>query len=298
MADIKQIEVQGTNYNIAGAAIILEDNGTTTAGTWLARTDQISSLVIGQMFLYKPTKGASSTGTATLNINNLGAKQVQPIEDESGNNKITTEIISGQKPYLLLIYNENKFQILNGVPNQLFNITKITYGYADYTSPSIQLTGSSIDMKTSDYSTTEFLIGSGSFHFGFGNSSGGFDITSNGNNSSDGKFLKLYNEDSDDYLEIHTTKIFSSNYLILDGIHSRVHIGDNTYDACTKIYVSSSNNNNCDFYTRFLSHGNSGAEGMYINRPIHFVDENESSVYSSVSIRYNSTDDSLDFTFD
>ena len=54
--------------------IPLEDNGTTTAGVWLAKSDKVTEYVDGALYLYKITvKGASTT---TLNINGLGAKTV------------------------------------------------------------------------------------------------------------------------------------------------------------------------------------------------------------------------------
>lgn len=54
--------------------IVLEDNGTTTAGTWLAKTDKITAYEDGQLFWYKITIAGAST--TTLNINGLGAKTV------------------------------------------------------------------------------------------------------------------------------------------------------------------------------------------------------------------------------
>lgn len=80
MADIKQIQVGNTKYNISGAAIVLEDNNTTVNGTWLAKTNQINSLEDGQIFLYKLITTPGST-TTSLNITGsagtaLGAKTV------------------------------------------------------------------------------------------------------------------------------------------------------------------------------------------------------------------------------
>ena len=68
MADIKQIKISNTNYNFSGAAIVLEDNGTTTTGTWLAKTSQVSALVDGQIFLYKITKAGASTTTLNITV--------------------------------------------------------------------------------------------------------------------------------------------------------------------------------------------------------------------------------------
>lgn len=54
--------------------IALEDNGTTTAGVWLAKSDKVTEYVDGALYLYKITKAGAST--TTLNINGLGAKTV------------------------------------------------------------------------------------------------------------------------------------------------------------------------------------------------------------------------------
>lgn len=54
--------------------IPLEDNGTTTAGVWLAKSDKVTEYVDGALYLYKITKAGAST--TTLNINGLGAKTV------------------------------------------------------------------------------------------------------------------------------------------------------------------------------------------------------------------------------
>lgn len=131
MADIKQIEVGDTSYNISGAAIILEDNNTTTAGTWLAKTSQISQLVDGQIFLYKITKaGGSST---TLNITGsagtaLGAK---PIYRNSM--PLTTQYSVDE--YLLLVYANNSFKVINFIDQDIVSNSFITaddYVRGDY----------------------------------------------------------------------------------------------------------------------------------------------------------------------
>lgn len=115
MADIKQIQVGDTKYNISGALIVLEDNGTTTAGTWLAKTDQINSLVDGQLFLYKVTiAGGTSTNGTTLNITGssgtaLGAKPIY----RTGTTKLTTQYAVGH--YIILAYNTSGtcFRVVN-----------------------------------------------------------------------------------------------------------------------------------------------------------------------------------------
>ena len=81
--------------------ITLEDNNSTTAGTWLAKTNKVSALADGQLFLYKITVAGAST--TTLNITGsggaLGAKKVY----RTGTTKLTTQYAVGH--YILLAYN-------------------------------------------------------------------------------------------------------------------------------------------------------------------------------------------------
>ena len=81
--------------------VTLEDNNSTTAGTWLAKTNKVSALVDGQLFLYKITVAGAST--TTLNITGsggaLGAKTVY----RTGTTKLTTQYGVGH--YILLAYN-------------------------------------------------------------------------------------------------------------------------------------------------------------------------------------------------
>ena len=81
--------------------ITLEDNNSTTAGTWLAKTNKVSALADGQLFLYKITVAGAST--TTLNITGsggaLGAKTVY----RTGTTKLTTQYAVGH--YILLAYN-------------------------------------------------------------------------------------------------------------------------------------------------------------------------------------------------
>lgn len=92
--------------------IPLEDNGTTTAGTWLAKTSLVSALTDGNVFIYKVT--VAGANTTTLNITGsggtaLGAKTVY----RYGAIKLTTQYGVGQ--YILLIYNSTNdcFRALN-----------------------------------------------------------------------------------------------------------------------------------------------------------------------------------------
>lgn len=91
--------------------IELEDNSTTTAGTWLAKTNAITSLEDGQMFLYKITVAGASTTTLNITANGtaLGAKTVYRVNTT----KLTTQYAVGH--YLLLVYNSLNtcFRVVN-----------------------------------------------------------------------------------------------------------------------------------------------------------------------------------------
>ena len=119
MADIKKIKLGDTTYNIVDGThkniIILEDNSSTTAGTWLAKTDRISAYTDGQLFMYKVTKAGGSSAT-TLNITGstgtaLGAKTIY----RTGSTKLTTQYVVGS--YIMLYYssslNDGSFLVVN-----------------------------------------------------------------------------------------------------------------------------------------------------------------------------------------
>lgn len=112
--NITQLKIGTTTYDINDNRIItLTDNSTATAGTWLAKTSQISAYADGQIFLYKIAKAGGSS-TTTLNITGsagtaLGAKTIY----RSGTSKLTTHYGVGQ--YLLLSYNSTNdcFRVVN-----------------------------------------------------------------------------------------------------------------------------------------------------------------------------------------
>lgn len=114
MPDIKKIKLGNTTYDIVDGVhknvIILEDNSSTAAGTWLGKTDRISAYEDGQVFLYKvPIAGVS--GGTTLNINDLGPKNIY----RGGTTKLTTHYEAGS--YVLLYYsaslNSGSFRLVN-----------------------------------------------------------------------------------------------------------------------------------------------------------------------------------------
>ena len=89
--------------------IMLEDNSTATAGTWLAKTSLISALADGQIFLYKLTKAGASTTTLNVSCNGTasGAKTVYRV----GTTKLSTQY--GVGSYIMLYYNGTSFYCIN-----------------------------------------------------------------------------------------------------------------------------------------------------------------------------------------
>ena len=107
-----QLEVVKAIKDLEGGAIIeLEENGSTTAGTWLAKTDKITALQDGQLFLYKIAVAGATTTTLNITANGtaLGAITIYRV----GTTKLTTQYGVGQ--YLLLIYNTTNscFRVVN-----------------------------------------------------------------------------------------------------------------------------------------------------------------------------------------
>lgn len=74
----------------------VEDDGSTTAGTWLGKSSKIASLYEGLTIRYKVTVAGAST--TKLNVNGLGAKIVY----RSGSTKLTTNYAIGS--YIFLYY--------------------------------------------------------------------------------------------------------------------------------------------------------------------------------------------------
>lgn len=126
-AALTDLEDRKANTDDLGQKIIsLQENGSTTAGTWLAKTNEITSLVDGQLFYYKITVAGAST--TTLNITNsgntaLGAKTIYV----QNTTKLTTHFAVGC--YVLLAYNtvNDCFRVVNNYDS---NSTTV-YGYYD-----------------------------------------------------------------------------------------------------------------------------------------------------------------------
>lgn len=91
--------------------IKLTDNNSTTAGTWLATTDKITSLVDGQIFSYViPIAGASTTTLEiTANNTSLGAKTVY----RAGTTKLTTGYAVGSVILLYYRASDTSFVLVN-----------------------------------------------------------------------------------------------------------------------------------------------------------------------------------------
>lgn len=107
--------------------ILLEDNGSTTAGTWLAKTNEISSLVDGQMFLYRIAVAGADTTTLNITANgtSLGAKTIYRV----GTSKLTTHYGVGQ--FILLTYNTTNtcFRVVNDYDaNNYANVRQYQFG--------------------------------------------------------------------------------------------------------------------------------------------------------------------------
>ena len=267
MADIKQIHVGNTNYNISGAPIVLEDNGTTTDGVWLAKTNQITSLVDGQLFLYKIVNNLnndSATLTITANGVSLGSKQVTgPMYQEVvANYGITHNFYIGET--ILLVYNAtySKFQMINGTPQFLTNITKIFDSRTSSPCKYIRfLPEENGEVKVYSVGSTFTIKEEG---FKFSPYDGGCLDICGYSDSSDGKYLSL-----DGDMEIHTTKIYSS-YLHFASSDSYLSIGEING---TKIRINSDDGYDKDFHIKAIS--NIDCEGLYLNRPIYISDPND-----------------------
>ena len=77
----------------------LEDNGTSAAGTWKAKNDEITALTDGLMVRYKITKAGADT--TTLAVNTLAAKTVY----RNSSTKLTTQYPVGT--YIILCYSSS-----------------------------------------------------------------------------------------------------------------------------------------------------------------------------------------------
>lgn len=95
---IGTVTKDGVSTDVKAGTVIysLEDNGTTTAGTWLAKNNDITSLYDGLTVKYKITVAGDTT--TTLKINNLAAKTVYRYNAT----KLSTEYSVGS--YLILYY--------------------------------------------------------------------------------------------------------------------------------------------------------------------------------------------------
>lgn len=126
---VKYLDLEGlSQYDskikeyIGKTIVSLEDNGSSTAGTWLAKSNQVTSLIDGTLFIYKVVVAGAST--TTLKINSLTAKTIY----RSGTSKLSTQYSVGT--YLMLVYNTTNdcFRVVNDYDSN----TTITYGTLAY----------------------------------------------------------------------------------------------------------------------------------------------------------------------
>lgn len=213
MGFIKQVNVGGTLHDIRDSRIItLADNGTTTAGTWLAKVaepaEAITEYVDGQLFLYKITK--AGTLSTTLNINNLGAKPVF----RNGTSRLTTQF--GLNNYILLAYNSTNacFRVVN------FYDSNTTYSVATTSADGLM---SSADKTKLDAITLE----------------GGESLT-----PSSGYYWSLYSGDS---LKLYYTP--TQNYHAANKDYVDTCISNHSHDVLNFISTAQSmQGNNTDIY--------------------------------------------------
>jgi len=311
MADIKQIQVGGTNYNISGAAIVLEDNGTTTNGVFKAKTSQITSLVDGQMFLYRLPKNFSLYNnklTITANGNVLSQKSIY------------SPGFFEENEIILLVYSSftNSFAVINysrytGTKARLSwdSNGKISL-YDENDARSFAITEDEFFVKTN--SSTRY----GKFTVGFdpynpyiklsGDQSYGEiqisckGLTNNGTKvfywDDDGKF---YINDGEcgihimGGMDIKSSKIFSGDVLVLatgnDDTSTRHRIELDSSNNQTKIYLEYDNQHSHHTQMKLTS------DGLKLNRPIYLTDD-EDPEDAKLNLKYNKTDDSLDIIFE
>ena len=148
-------------YNFAGQkdnpnlTYYATDNGTTTAGTWLGKNDNVTALFDGLSVNYKVTKAGAST--TTFNLNGLGAKTVYL----RGTTKLTTHYEVGT------------------IVNMIYNSTTGAWYVADYDANSYAYLRQYYTLTTTDgeypiiYSYTT-ATGTSSYKTAYGAVKGGF----------------------------------------------------------------------------------------------------------------------------
>lgn len=295
MADIKQIEVSGTKYNISGAAIVLEDNGTTTAGQFKAKTNQITSLVEGQMFLYKLPLLPSSNGNSTLNITANGTALGAKIIVCSGyQNDMTCDLtVYDRNIYLLMIYSNSRFEVINSPSGFLCNITKIMTTTNSYSNTDIEMYSNAIMLSLSrnngSYQRAGISIYDNSMYF-----KSSYATNLRLDLGSEGPVLNFFSGDNQYdcwQSSYYGTKICSTKSFKFETDGFEIHSSSRT-----KIYLS--DNAGYDYNPQLDFIEEDSRSGLYINRPIHIASPDDNSFDFGTSLKYNKTDDCLDIIFE
>lgn len=158
--------------NIHETIIKLDDNGSKSTGVWLAKSNEVTSLVDGQLFLYKVTVAGGSS-TTTLKINSLTAYPVYCNTNSQNNSNFYTNT------YLLLAYEAKygtsstpHFRVvnlaagswaLNNTGINFYGSYYITNMFATKTSKSFSSPSAGYDTYT-DITITGASTGNGTWH--------------------------------------------------------------------------------------------------------------------------------------
>ncbi len=158
--------------NIHETIIKLDDNGSKSTGVWLAKSDEVTSLVDGQLFLYKVAVAGGESAT-TLKINSLTAYPVYCSLNSQNNSNFYTNT------YLLLAYEAKygtsstpHFRVvnlaagswaLNNIGINFYSNYYITNMFATKTSKSFSSPSAGYDTYT-DITITGGSTGKGTWH--------------------------------------------------------------------------------------------------------------------------------------
>lgn len=119
---------KASNANNPNLSYYATDNGTTTAGTWIAKCDNVTSLFDGLSVKYKVTVAGAST--TTFNLNGLGAKTVYL----RGTTKLTTHYAVDTMLHLIYSASTEAWYVADYDTNSYtLRVYRQTSGYnADY----------------------------------------------------------------------------------------------------------------------------------------------------------------------
>ena len=269
MADIKQIEVSGTKYNISGAAIVLEKNGSIVSKVLKLKTNQISSLIDGQLFLYKLT-GYDHFPSIFTKIQITGSSGTS-----LGDKNFDSTIECKSYGYICFTYSSDidAFLLVNSFPdgNALYKITKI-YGGSSYPSYPVLIL-SDYGLNINNPNTNNYIAGIKDDNWYINGPNGGI---------------------------CHGTKVWSMNNksVRLEAYgNNKVHLELDPHENLTKIILSDSQTA-YSYSPQFKFVSNDSFDGLYINRPIYLGSPNEDASDSSSSMSYNADEDCIEFKFE